>query len=72
MILFDDVWFEYEPGQPVLRNLSLQLQPGETVALNGIVMVYIGENCPDYSDAHGIENYQILCLHALMRQLCHH
>ncbi len=35
MILFDDVWFEYEPGQPVLRNLSLQLQPGETVALMG-------------------------------------
>ena len=35
MILFDDVWFEYEPNQPVLRNLSLQIQPGETVALMG-------------------------------------
>lgn len=35
MIIFDDVWFEYEPDQPVLRNLSLQIQPGETVALMG-------------------------------------
>ncbi|MFX1300589.1 MAG: energy-coupling factor ABC transporter ATP-binding protein [Promethearchaeota archaeon] len=35
MILFNDVWFEYEPNQPVLRNLSLQIQPGETVALMG-------------------------------------
>lgn len=35
MIIFDGVWFEYEPNQPVLRNLSLQLKPGETVALMG-------------------------------------
>ncbi|MHA2314268.1 MAG: energy-coupling factor ABC transporter ATP-binding protein [Candidatus Hermodarchaeia archaeon] len=35
MILFDDVWFEYEPNQPVLQNLSLQIKPGETVALMG-------------------------------------
>lgn len=35
MILFDDVSFEYEPNQPVLRNISLQIKPGETVALMG-------------------------------------
>jgi energy-coupling factor transport system ATP-binding protein len=35
MILFNDISFEYEPNQPVLRNISLQIKPGETVALMG-------------------------------------
>lgn len=32
---FDNVSFAYIKGQPVLRNLSLTIQPGETVALVG-------------------------------------
>jgi len=34
-IEFDDVHFGYVPGQPVLRGLSLRVEPGETVAVIG-------------------------------------
>ncbi len=32
---FDHVWFEYEPGQPVLKDINLRVEPGEMVALVG-------------------------------------
>lgn len=32
---FDNLWFEYEPGQPVLKGIELQVQPGKMVALVG-------------------------------------
>ncbi len=35
MILFNDVGFEYEPGHPVLRNLNLEIQPGQVIGLMG-------------------------------------
>ena len=31
----DQVWFEYEPGQPVLRNVSFRADPGQVIALVG-------------------------------------
>src|SRR5690606_21643261 len=34
-IRWENVTFAYEPGQPVLRNVSLTVQPGEVVALVG-------------------------------------
>ncbi|HLH83628.1 MAG TPA: ABC transporter ATP-binding protein [Trebonia sp.] len=34
-ITFDDVQFGYVPSQPVLRGLSLEVRPGETVAVIG-------------------------------------
>ncbi len=34
-ITFEDVQFGYVPSQPVLRGLSLQVRPGETVAVIG-------------------------------------
>jgi ATP-binding cassette, subfamily B, multidrug efflux pump len=34
-LTLNDVTFAYEPGQPVLRNLSLAVAPGETVAIVG-------------------------------------
>src|SRR5258708_10380265 len=34
-IEFDDVKFGYVPSQPVLRGLSLRVEPGETVAVIG-------------------------------------
>ena len=34
-IELDDVTFGYVPGRPVLRNVSLRVEPGETVALVG-------------------------------------
>ncbi|NIA16244.1 MAG: ATP-binding cassette domain-containing protein, partial [Nitrospiraceae bacterium] len=32
---FKDVWFAYEPGQWVLKNISLSIRPGERVAIVG-------------------------------------
>ena len=32
---FDDVWFEYNPGQPVLRGVSFRAAAGTTTALVG-------------------------------------
>ncbi|RYG23095.1 ABC transporter ATP-binding protein [bacterium] len=34
-VRFEDVWFEYEPGQPVLKGIDLTVLPGQTVALVG-------------------------------------
>jgi subfamily B ATP-binding cassette protein MsbA len=34
-VAFEDVWFEYNPGQPVLRGVSFQAAPGTTTALVG-------------------------------------
>lgn len=35
MILFDDVWFSYTPNHPVLRDISVEISPGEVVAFMG-------------------------------------
>jgi subfamily B ATP-binding cassette protein MsbA len=34
-VAFDNVWFEYNPGQPVLRGVSFHAAPGTTTALVG-------------------------------------
>ncbi len=34
-VRFDDVWFEYTEGQPVLRGVSFHAEPGTTTALVG-------------------------------------
>jgi ATP-binding cassette subfamily B protein len=34
-VVFDRVWAEYEPGQPVLRDVSLSARPGQMVAIVG-------------------------------------
>ncbi len=34
-ISFDGVWYEYEPGEPVLRDISLDVAAGENVAIVG-------------------------------------
>lgn len=34
-VCFENVWFEYEPGQPVLKGIELTVHPGEMVALVG-------------------------------------
>lgn len=34
-VIFDHVWFSYEPGTPVLQDVSLHAEPGQTIALVG-------------------------------------
>jgi ABC-type multidrug transport system fused ATPase/permease subunit len=34
-VRFENVWFEYNPGQPVLRGVSFRAAPGTTTALVG-------------------------------------
>lgn len=34
-VQYQDVWFEYEPGQPVLKGINLHVKPGQMVALVG-------------------------------------
>ena len=35
MVEFKNVWFEYVPGEPVLKDISFKVMPGEKVALVG-------------------------------------
>lgn len=35
MVWFEDVTFDYEPGKPVLRGITLEAQPGSVTALVG-------------------------------------
>ncbi len=34
-VVFDHVWFEYKAGEPVLKDICLDVHPGQTVALVG-------------------------------------
>ncbi len=34
-IRFENVWFEYEAGKPVLRDVSFEIEPGQRVAVVG-------------------------------------
>ncbi len=35
MVEYKDVWFEYKPGNPVIRGVSFKIEPGMNVALVG-------------------------------------
>src|SRR5262249_33716989 len=53
-VAFEDVWFEYNAGQPVLRGVSFRAAPGTTSALVGssgsgkstLISIVMGFNQP--------------------------
>jgi subfamily B ATP-binding cassette protein MsbA len=55
-VAFDKVWFEYNPGQPVLRGVSFHAAPGTTTALVGssgsgkstLISIVMGFNHPTH------------------------
>jgi len=34
-VVFEDVWFAYEPGRPVIKGFSAEAQPGQKIAIVG-------------------------------------
>jgi ATP-binding cassette, subfamily B, bacterial len=34
-VRYEDVWFEYEPGSPVIKGVNLDVKPGQMIALVG-------------------------------------
>ena len=34
-VVFEDVWFSYKPGQPVLKGITFEAKQGQTIALVG-------------------------------------
>src|SRR5690606_25250701 len=34
-VVLEDVWAEYNPGEPVLRGVSIDAKPGQTIAIVG-------------------------------------
>jgi ATP-binding cassette, subfamily B, multidrug efflux pump len=34
-VRFENVWAEYNPGEPVLRGIDLEVEPGQTIAIVG-------------------------------------
>ena len=46
-IVFENVTFGYKPDEPVLRNVSFSIQPGQTVGVVGWTgMLYEGDLAP--------------------------
>jgi len=74
-IEFRDVSFEYDPGRPVLQNVSFSAAPSQTVALVGhtgggkttitnlIAKFYLPTSGELFIDGHDIQNLQSDALH---------
>jgi ATP-binding cassette subfamily B protein len=56
-VVFDHVWFEYTPGNPVLQDVNLVIEPGERVAILGATgagkTTLLALLCRFYDPTHG-------------------
>jgi ATP-binding cassette subfamily B protein len=77
-IEFDHVNFAYEDGKPVLRDLSLQVRPGETIALVGPTgggkTTLVNLMCRFYEPKSGViriggRDYRELSMHAIQSHI---
>ena len=77
-IEFDHVDFSYEDGEPVLTDFSLQVQPGETIALVGPTgggkTTLVNLVCRFYEPKEGTiriggQDYRDLTLHAIQSRI---
>ena len=77
-IEFDHVSFAYKDGQPVLKDFSLTIQPGETIALVGPTgagkSTIVNLLCRFYEPTEGViriagRDYTTLTLHAIQSRI---
>ncbi len=77
-VVFEDITFEYKPGEPALRNISLEAKPGQVVAIvgpSGAGKTTIANLIPRFYDPVGgaitIDGYDIrkVTIKSLRRQI---
>src|SRR5205814_2859410 len=77
-VTYEDVWFEYEPGNSVIKGIDLRVEPGQMVALVGqsgsgkTTMINLLSRHYDVTDGSiKVDGFDLrdITLHSLRRQV---